>query len=66
MRQALNNWIRTSGSFDGVIDFASSVADKADPLKIAPSYNDGDKLHPNDADTTQWQTRLIFDHSLGT
>lgn len=49
VRQALNSWIRSSGAFDGVIDFASSVADKTDPLKIAPAFNDGDKLHPNDA-----------------
>ncbi|WP_277970158.1 SGNH/GDSL hydrolase family protein, partial [Sphingomonas echinoides] len=49
VRQALNNWIRSSGAFDGVIDFASSVADKTDPLKIASAFNDGDKLHPNDA-----------------
>jgi lysophospholipase L1-like esterase len=49
VRQALNTWIRTSGAFDGVIDFASSVADEADALKIAPAFNDGDKLHPNDA-----------------
>ena len=49
VRQALNSWIRNSGAFDGVIDFAPAVADKADPLKIDPRYNDGDKLHPNDA-----------------
>lgn len=49
VRQALNDWIRSSGAFDGVIDFASSVADKADPLRIYSSFNDGDKLHPNDA-----------------
>ncbi|TCP85350.1 lysophospholipase L1-like esterase [Sphingomonas sp. PP-CE-1A-559] len=49
VRQALNNWIRSSGAFDGVIDFASSVADKTDPLAIASVFNDGDKLHPNDA-----------------
>ena len=49
VRQALNSWIRSSGAFDGVIDFASSVADNADPLKIAARFNDGDKLHPNDA-----------------
>lgn len=48
-RQALNNWIRTSGAFDGVIDFAPVVADKANPLAFDPRYNDGDKLHPNDA-----------------
>jgi len=49
VRQALNNWIRTSGAFDCVIDFAASVADETDPLKIDSAFNDGDKLHPNDA-----------------
>lgn len=49
VRQALNIWIRNSRAFDGVIDFASSVADKSDPLEIDPRFNDGDKLHPNDA-----------------
>lgn len=49
VRQALNDWIRNSGAFDDVIDFASSVADKADPLAIDPRFNDGDRLHPNDA-----------------
>jgi lysophospholipase L1-like esterase len=49
VRQALNSWIRTSGAFDGVIDFALVVADKADPLKFDARYNDFDKLHPNDA-----------------
>ncbi|MEG3173761.1 SGNH/GDSL hydrolase family protein [Sphingomonas sp. ZB1N12] len=49
VRQALNSWIRSSGAFDGVIDFASSVADKTDPLAIDSAFNDGDKLHPNDA-----------------
>jgi lysophospholipase L1-like esterase len=48
-RQALNSWIANSGAFDGVIDFAAVVADKANPLKINPALNDGDKLHPNDA-----------------
>jgi len=49
VRQALNGWIRRSGALDGVIDFASSVADKTDPLKIDSAFNDGDNLHPNDA-----------------
>jgi lysophospholipase L1-like esterase len=48
-RQALNAWIKTSGAFDGVIDFAPAVADKADPLTFAKAYNDKDHLHPNDA-----------------
>jgi lysophospholipase L1-like esterase len=49
VRQALNNWIRTGGAFDGVIDFATAVADPANPLAFAAQYNLRDKLHPNDA-----------------
>ncbi len=48
-REAVNNWIRTSGAFDGVIDFAAAVADPSDPQMISPAYDSGDHLHPNDA-----------------
>lgn len=48
-REAVNNFIRTSGAFDGVIDFDQAVRDPADPLRILPSYDSGDHLHPNDA-----------------
>jgi lysophospholipase L1-like esterase len=49
VREALNGWIRTSGSFDGVIDLATPVADPANPLTFAHQFNDRDHLHPNDA-----------------
>ncbi len=49
VRQAVNTWIRTSKAFDGVIDFATSNADPANPLAFARQFNDGDNLHPNDA-----------------
>jgi len=49
VREALNTWIRTSGAFDAVIDFAPAVADPANPLTYAKAYNDRDHLHPNDA-----------------
>jgi lysophospholipase L1-like esterase len=49
VREALNAWIRTGGAFDGVIDFATPVADPANPLTFAAQYNLRDKLHPNDA-----------------
>ncbi|HLI38843.1 MAG TPA: SGNH/GDSL hydrolase family protein [Streptosporangiaceae bacterium] len=48
-REAVNNFIRTSGAFDGVIDFDKAVRDPADPLRILPAYDSGDHLHPNDA-----------------
>ena len=49
VRLELNNWIRSSGSFDAVIDFDKAVSDKADPGKMAEAYDSGDKLHPGDA-----------------
>ncbi len=48
-REAVNNWIRTSGAFDGVIDFAAAVADPSDPERLNPAYDSGDHLHPNAA-----------------
>jgi lysophospholipase L1-like esterase len=49
VREGLNQWIKTSGAFDGVIDFAAVVADAKDPLTIAAPFNIRDHLHPNDA-----------------
>ncbi len=48
-RLAVNNWIRTSGAFDGIIDFDRVLADPAHPAAIAAAYDSGDHLHPNDA-----------------
>jgi lysophospholipase L1-like esterase len=49
MRQAVNAWIRTSGSFDAVIDFDAATRDPADPLRLQPEIDPGDHVHPNDA-----------------
>jgi lysophospholipase L1-like esterase len=48
-REAVNNWVLTSGAFDGVIDFAKATADPTDPQMLNPAYDSGDHLHPNDA-----------------
>lgn len=48
-RQLLNNWIRTSGAFDGVFDFDKAIRDPSDPTRMLPQYDSGDHLHPNDA-----------------
>ena len=48
-REAVNTWIRTSGAFDGVIDFDAVMRDPADPLRLNPAYDSGDHLHPDDA-----------------
>ena len=49
IRMAVNHWIRTSGKFDAVIDFDRAIQDPAHPARMAPGYDSGDKLHPNDA-----------------
>ncbi len=48
-RAAVNDWIRTSGAFDGVIDFDAIARDPAKPKHIKAEYDKGDHLHPNDA-----------------
>jgi lysophospholipase L1-like esterase len=48
-REALNTWIRTSGAFDGVVDFDAAVRDPNNPLALDPKYDTGGgHLHPND------------------
>jgi lysophospholipase L1-like esterase len=47
-RQKLNQWIRTSGEFDAVVDFDAAVLDKGHPARIRPDFNPGDNIHPND------------------
>ena len=48
-RQAVNAWIRTSGVFDGVIDFDAVMRDPSHPARFLPAYDSGDHLHPGDA-----------------
>jgi lysophospholipase L1-like esterase len=48
-RITVNEWIRTSGAFDGVIDFDKVVQDPSDANRMRPEYDKGDNLHPNDA-----------------
>ncbi|HUB89656.1 MAG TPA: SGNH/GDSL hydrolase family protein [Dyella sp.] len=49
IRQACNHWIRTSGAFDGVIDFDQAMRDPAHPASLRPGYDSGDHVHPNAA-----------------
>ena len=47
-RQQLNQWIRTSGYFDGVIDFDAAMGNPDDPAQLNPKYLfENDYLHPN-------------------
>jgi lysophospholipase L1-like esterase len=48
-RQAINSFIRTSGTFDAVIDFDQLMRDPAHPDRLAPALDSGDHLHPSEA-----------------
>jgi lysophospholipase L1-like esterase len=48
-RQAVNQWIRTDGNFDAVVDFDSVVRDPQHPDQYLPAYDCGDHLHPSPA-----------------
>lgn len=48
-RQAINQWIRTSGNFDAVLDFDKVVRDPNHVDRLLPIYDCGDHLHPSPA-----------------
>jgi lysophospholipase L1-like esterase len=48
-RQAVNQWIRTAGTFDGVADFDQVMRDPAQPNRLRGDLDCGDHTHPNDA-----------------
>ncbi|GGB27335.1 hypothetical protein GCM10011380_16210 [Sphingomonas metalli] len=48
-RQAINAFIRTSGTFDAVVDFDRALRDPARPDRLLAAYDSGDHLHPSAA-----------------
>ena len=49
VRQAVNAWIRSSGAFDGVVDFDRALRDGAHPERLRAEFDSGDHIHPSDA-----------------
>ena len=49
IRMQVNEWIRTSGEYDAVIDFDKAIQDPDQPTRMKAEYDSGDKLHPGDA-----------------
>ena len=48
LRQEVNQWIRSSNEFEGVLDFDEVVRDKEDPAKLSQECDSGDHLHPSE------------------
>src|SRR2546428_2477988 len=49
IRETVNRWIRTSGAFDGVVDFDAATRDPNNQKQFRAEFDSGDHLHPNDA-----------------
>jgi lysophospholipase L1-like esterase len=45
-RQAINQWIRTSGEFDAVVDFDAITRDPQNLTRFRSTFDSGDHLHP--------------------
>ncbi len=48
-RQAINQWIRTPGHFDAVVDFDMVTRDPQHPDRLLAAVDSGDHLHPSPA-----------------
>src|SRR6185295_2438921 len=70
-RKALNEFIRTSGTFDGVIDFDKATFDaatgelKAEMVPESTTGGPGDKLHPNRAGYLAMGNSIDLDMLMG-
>ena len=49
VREAINQWIRTTDKLDGFVDFDKAIQDPSNPTSLLPADNSGDNLHPSDA-----------------
>jgi lysophospholipase L1-like esterase len=49
VREKLNQWIRTTKIYDGVVDFAQATHDPAHPSQYLPKFDSDDHVHPSEA-----------------
>lgn len=61
MRVRVNEWMRTSGEFDGVFDMEKVMADPANPKRLNPALQRGDDLHPDGRGETRMGEAIPLD-----
>ena len=47
-REIVNQWIRTSGQFDAIVDFDAALRDSVEPKKLRAEFDSNDHIHPSD------------------
>ncbi|MEP9326220.1 SGNH/GDSL hydrolase family protein [Paraburkholderia phymatum] len=48
VRNEVNQWIRTSRAFDGVVDFDAALREPSEPTRLKRAFDSGDHIHPSD------------------
>jgi lysophospholipase L1-like esterase len=48
VREAVNEWLRKTDTFDAIVDFDLALRDPDHPTRMLPIYDCGDHLHPSD------------------
>ncbi|RXZ32221.1 SGNH/GDSL hydrolase family protein [Sphingomonas desiccabilis] len=65
LRNRVNAWIRTSGTFDAVVDLERVLANPAAPAHLVRAFDSGDHLHPGDAGNKAMADALDLDTLIG-
>lgn len=66
LRGRVNHWIRTSGTFDAVMDYDQILRDPKAPAHLAHAFDSGDHLHPGDAGNKAMADAIDLDTLIGT
>ncbi|SAK98250.1 GDSL family lipase [Caballeronia hypogeia] len=66
IRTAVNESIRSSRAFDGVIDFDQALRDPARPSVLQRRYDSGDHIHPSDAGYAAMAAAVPVEYVTGT
>jgi len=66
VRERVNAEIRAGKVFDEVVDFDKALRDPASPLRLRPSYDSGDHLHPSDEGYRAMAHALPLDYLRGS
>lgn len=65
LRRRINEWMRTAGTFDAVVDHDRILADPDAPGHLAQAYDSGDHLHPGDAGNKAMADAIDLDTLIG-
>ena len=66
IRAEVNQWIRTSHAFDGVVDFDAALRDAAEPTRLRRNFDSGDQIHPSDAGYAAMADAIPLQAVVGT